>query len=547
MVSDERHEEGRAALSEGRWEDARKAFEDSLLEAETPEALEGLGRALWWLCEARESARNRERAFVLFRQAGDPVRACAVAVDLVITYLINLGNAAAARGWLARGERVGQAIDPNPMRGWLWLMRGYLEPERDRSRDFLERALQCAREMNDLDLELVALADLGVALVIEGKLHEGMVLLDEAMAGSMGGECSQLETVVYNCCSMLTACHLAGDIERAAQWCRVADEFMRDYTCPFLFARCRVHYGSLLFTKGQWDRAERELRAAVQISEEAGPGAKAEALARLAELRVRQGRLEEAEELLAGCDETGPAALSAAELRLAQGKPSAAVAVLERHLTHVGEDPVDAAPALALLAHAYVSSADVDAAGRVAARLKALVQGHPEEHPAALSALASARVLAARGDADEAIAQLERALDGFLQLDLPFEAARVRLELARLLVDHQPTLAASEAKNALRGFERIGATACADEAASVLRSLGERVRPGTRDAGVLTKREQEVLRLVGLGLSNPEIAKRLFISRKTASHHVSNVLMKLGMRNRAELVAYAASTQAQAE
>ena len=77
-----------------------------------------------------------------------------------------------------------------------------------------------------------------------------------------------------------------------------------------------------------------------------------------------------------------------------------------------------------------------------------------------------------------------------------------------------------------------------DEAAALLRRLGE--GPAAADGpGVLTPREREVAALLAEGLSNGEIARRLFISAKTASVHVSNILAKLGMASRAEVAAWA--------
>ena len=69
---------------------------------------------------------------------------------------------------------------------------------------------------------------------------------------------------------------------------------------------------------------------------------------------------------------------------------------------------------------------------------------------------------------------------------------------------------------------------------------GKAARSGPRGIGLLTKRELEVLELLGEGMSNQEMADRFVLTRKTVENHVASVLAKLGLRGRAEAAGYAA-------
>jgi ATP/maltotriose-dependent transcriptional regulator MalT len=534
----------RAAARAGRWEEARAAFAASAAVAESADALDGLGRVCWWLGDVRSAIRHRERAFTLLRQEGRDDEAAIVALDLCIWYLTNLENDAAAGGWLARAARAAEHTTDLVVRGWLVLIGAYLSSDATEQRDGLEEARRLAVQASDDGLHAMALADLGLLRVAGGEVEDGMRLLDEAMATTLGGFDGRLEVVVWSSCNMLAACSLVDDLSRATQWCRVVEEFTQTYGCPFLQARCRAHYGSVLVAAGRWGLAEPELRKALSMSEDIGRQPMVEARTALATMRLRQGRLTEATELVEGLDTSDPrATLVAAEARLAGGRCEEAAALLRARLGLLDMDDPHGDLLAAALSEAYLALGDVrGAAATLAARRidpASLAFPRGKAHMARSTGL----VAAATGDVATAILRLAEALDAFERHDLPFEAAGTRLDLARTVAATDTTAAAGHAAGALRDLRRLGAAGEAAAAAALLRELGVVPGPEPPEPGVLTRREQDVLVLVADGLSNPEIAERLFLSRKTVAHHVSSILTKLALRSRAEAAAYAARTR----
>ena len=131
----------------------------------------------------------------------------------------------------------------------------------------------------------------GAALVQQGRIEEGMSLLDEAMAGVTGGECGNPLTVAQVSCMTMVVCGSCFDLERATQWVQSLQGFIDRYGCPFLYAECRTYYGRVLFENGDWGAAEALLTDAISMSQGVFQAPHAFASGTLAELRLAQGRV----------------------------------------------------------------------------------------------------------------------------------------------------------------------------------------------------------------------------------------------------------------
>jgi tetratricopeptide (TPR) repeat protein len=352
---------GFQAVAAGDWRGARDAFSAVLDVAEVPEALFGLANVLFWLGDIAGSIAHCEKAYAAFRRRGDPMFAAGAALSLVGYNKGYLGNTAAARGWLSRAARIIEDEVPE-LRGELLGATAYVTDDPVQSEALARQAAEIGRANGNSDLELMAMHAVGQALVQQGRVEDGMLLLDEAMAGVIGGEGRDPTTVAQLSCMTMVVCGSCLDLERATQWVRSLERFIDRYGCPFLYAECRTYYGRVLFENGDWAAAERLLTEAISMSRGVFPAPHAFASGTLAELRLAQGRIEEAALVLRGVEGREDAAAAVASLHLLQGEPLLATAVLRRRLAATSPDRLDVAAVIELLGEAEIALLDNAAA-----------------------------------------------------------------------------------------------------------------------------------------------------------------------------------------
>lgn len=521
----------------------------ALSREETPEALEGLGAAAWWLDDATATFESRERAYRLFADRGDRQAAARLAIAIAEDCLDFRGETAVANGWRERARRHLSELGDVPERGWLAIWEGQYailannDPEGARLR--AEEALAVARSLSLLDLEMVALALGGLALVSAGRVAEGMPRLDEATAAAVGGEMRDFVAIGVSCCYLIGACERVRDFDRAAQWCERVKEFCRRWRLRSLFAACRAHYAAVLMWKGAWPEAEAELLAASEELSAVRPAMAGEAAVRLAQLRRRQGRHAEADALLGEVEGHPLGLLVGAWLALDKGDAARAADLAERFLRGIApEDRTDRLEGLEALTLALVALGKRREASEVVDALRSLAEEIGTGSVRATARHAEGVVAAAQGNHAGARRSLEDAVDLFRRGGAPFDTARARLQLAvSLFALGRVDEADREARMAREAFARLGAAHEERRAAALLdswRTSEPATSAPTGPGGTLTAREVEVLRLVAQGLSNATIGEQLGVSEFTVKRHVANILTRLDLPSRAAAAAFAA-------
>ncbi|MFJ9433193.1 AAA family ATPase [Streptomyces sp. NPDC101490] len=527
------------------------------------------------LAEAAVAARlsgDRERALKIGRTAlrllddadeKDPLRAAWFWTEKA-RLQSNLGR---GDGWeeIARAQELVKGLPPSAVHavvlvgaaGW-----GMLRDPGPGALAAAERAVEYARHVKAESIELNARLTLGTLKVSAGDVEAGLAELHEVRERTESlGQFNETARAHINLSSSLESLGRSRDaVEVADRGIRLA----RAYGLVDSVGWIEANRAESLYSLGHWDEArdaaERLLRSATSTKP------RGSASLRLAHLAVARGELDAARGHLTEARVVYGSRDPIPQYTLPMVQIDISVAAAEGRLGDVRTLLADAERAgFPPGTHRYgwplvlsAVTAEADSRG-----LPAADEGRPEALDAvrrcvrALAAPApvwAAHALEVSGELARAEGRASAAhpaetAAAYEALERPAELARARHRLAdALLVEGgRREEAAALLREARATARALGARPLREEvellAARARLSLTEEKAPVTAepegDAFGLTPREQDVLRLVAAGRTNRQIAGELFISPKTASVHVSNILAKLGVAGRGEAAALA--------
>jgi ATP/maltotriose-dependent transcriptional regulator MalT len=449
------------------------------------------------------------------------------------------GEIARAGGWFGRAQRLVEGVGRDCVeQGYLLMPVAFQQLAAgayDAASDAAAGAAAFGERFGDRDLFAIAVELQGLVRIKQGRVEEGLRLLDESMVAVTAGEVSPIYTgIVY--CGVIAGCEEAFDVRRAQEWTAALTRWCGEQPQMVAFTgRCLAHRAGILQLHGEWRDALEEARLARERAEQAmNQPAAGQAFYQQGDLHRLQGDVAAAEAAYRDANRFGREPQPGlALLRLGEGDAEGAVAAIRRVLGETAA-PLDRAKLLPAFVEITLAVGDAEAARTACRELEEIAAGQESAMLNAIAAHARGAVDLAEGDAQEALVALRRAWQVWQELEAPYEAARARVLVGlacRALGDD--VTAEMELDAARWIFQQLGA------APDLARVDALTTRAAPRDTHGLTAREVEVLRLVAAGKTNREVASELVVSEHTVARHVQNIFAKLGVSSRTAATAFA--------
>jgi DNA-binding CsgD family transcriptional regulator len=538
-------ERGRAAHQRRAWREAFDAL--SRADQSAPLAGEDLERqatSAYLLGRSGDFLKLLERAYddyLKSEQPRDAVR-CAFWQGFYLTYA---GEAGRATGWLQRAQRlVEREAEESVEQGYLLIpvaQQQFRANDSEATYATADRAAKIGERFHDPALIAYARHIQGRTRIREGRVQQGLALLDEAMVSVATGELPPVMTGVIFC-SVLDGCQQVYALDRAREWSAAMLQWVEAQPDLVAFSgACLVQRAEIMQLRGTWpDAIEVAGQAYERCMQEGDQRIAGAGRYQQAEVRRLQGEFAAADEEYRRASQLGwepQPGLSL--LRVAQGQTGAAVAAIRRVLSATTE-PLRRARVLPAAVEVWLAAGDLDQAREASRELEKIAEHFESDVLTAMAAHARGAVDLAAGDAESALGYLTRVCQVWQQIEAPYLTARVRVliaEACRCLGDEEGAALELEAARAI--FDQLGAAPDLTRLSIPTRAAEPPSRRTAEPPNRLTARELQVLRLVADGKTNKVIAAELRLSEKTVDRHVSNIFGKLGVSSRAAATAWA--------